>query len=272
MVEKIFFQSSMPRSGSTLLQNVLAQNPDIYSTPTSGMCEMMLNIRFTFTNSIEFMAEDQKIVELGKKGFYKESIFGYYNNIIDRKYVIDKSRGWGSCYDFLNYFYPNPKMIVMVRDLRGIVCSLEKKFRNNPNLSTMIQNWPELQGTTVDKRVDLFLSKVPPLSGPLDILYDIILRKIHKNLLFIRFEDFCSNPEKEIQKIYTYLEIPYYKHDFNNVEQFTKENDIFHRPFGDHEIRNKVEPVNENYTEILGSHNCEYIKEKYSWYYKAFKY
>jgi len=27
-MEQLFFQSSLPRSGSTLLQNILAQNPD----------------------------------------------------------------------------------------------------------------------------------------------------------------------------------------------------------------------------------------------------
>jgi sulfotransferase len=272
MVEKIFFQSSLPRSGSTLLQNVLAQNPDIYSTSTSGICEVLMNARQTITNSIEFLSQDQKIVEIGQKGFYKESIFGYYNNITNRKYVIEKSRGWGACYEFVDHFYPNPKMIVMVRDLRAIVSSLEKKFRQNPHIATGIQNWVDLQGTTVDKRVDLFLTKVPPLSAPLDIIYDIILRKISKNLLFIRFEDFCVDPEKEIQKIYKYLEISYYKHDFNNIEQFTKENDAFHRPFGDHEIRSKIEPVKEDYVRILGSHNCDYIKNKYQWYYTAFKY
>ena len=41
----IFFQSSMPRSGSTLLQNVLAQNPEIYATPTSGVLELVFSAR-----------------------------------------------------------------------------------------------------------------------------------------------------------------------------------------------------------------------------------
>lgn len=31
----------MPRAGSTLLQNVMAQNPDIYATPTSGLCDVL---------------------------------------------------------------------------------------------------------------------------------------------------------------------------------------------------------------------------------------
>jgi len=41
-MEKLFFQSSLPRSGSTMIQNLLSQNPDIYATPTSGCLELFV--------------------------------------------------------------------------------------------------------------------------------------------------------------------------------------------------------------------------------------
>ena len=43
-MEKIFFQSSLPRAGSTLLQNILGQNPNFYVTPTSGVLELLFSI------------------------------------------------------------------------------------------------------------------------------------------------------------------------------------------------------------------------------------
>ena len=49
MTEKIFFQSSLPRSGSTLLQNILAQNPDFYATPTSGVLELLYAARANYS-------------------------------------------------------------------------------------------------------------------------------------------------------------------------------------------------------------------------------
>ena len=61
----IFFQSSMPRAGSTLLQNILAQNPDIYATPTSGVLELTYAARSMFTESAEFKAQDTKTMEAG---------------------------------------------------------------------------------------------------------------------------------------------------------------------------------------------------------------
>lgn len=273
MVEKIFFQSSMPRAGSTLLQNIMAQNPDFYATPTSGICDILLNLKSNTSNSIEFKAQDQDLMEKGFKGMCDGLLHGFFNNITEKKYVLDKSRGWSVTYDFLNYFYPNPKIVIMVRDLRAIVSSLEKKFRENQHLEMGIQNWSEMRGTTTDKRVDIFLNQAPPLQAPIDIVYDVITRRIAQKCLFIKFEDLTQNPEKEIRKIYNYFELPYYNgHDFNNVEQATKENDIFYKPFGDHMIRGKIKPVENDYFKILGKHNCNYITNKHAWYYKAFNY
>ena len=272
MVNKIFYQSSLPRAGSTLLQNVLAQNPDIYGSGTSGLCELLLNARNIYSNNSEFKAQDEKLMEQGFKAFCKNGLYGFYNNITDRKYAIDKCRGWSVMYDFINWYDENPKIIIMIRDLRSIVSSLEKKFRQNQHISANIQNWESLSGTTVDKRVELFLTSIPPLALPLDVIYDIIVRKISNKCLFIKFEDLSLNPEIEIKKIYNYLEIPYFKHDFNNIQQFTKEDDSYYRPFGDHQIRNKIEPVQEEFTKILGKHNCNYIIDNYKWFYKAFNY
>ena len=45
-----------------------------------------------------------------------------------------------------------------------------------------------------------------------------------KNVLFIKYEDFVSNPSKIINKIYTFLNIPKYKHSFDIKNQFSINN------------------------------------------------
>ena len=52
-----------------------------------------------------------------------------------------------------------------------------------------------------------------------------------------------------MREIYKYTGLPYYKHDFNNIQQVTVENDI-ESIYGSHIIRSKVEPpiqLNRNY-------------------------
>ena len=43
--KRVYFLSGLPRSGSTLLANILAQHPEIYVTPTSGIVDMLVNVR-----------------------------------------------------------------------------------------------------------------------------------------------------------------------------------------------------------------------------------
>ena len=160
-MERLLHQSSLPRAGSTLLQNILAQNPDIYATPTSGVLELVFAARGNYTDSPEFKAQDAEVMKKAFLAFCTQGMKAYYEAITDQKYVIDKSRGWGIHYDFLNLLNPEPKIICMVRDLRDIFASMEKNYRKNPDKQDPILNWAQMSGTTVPKRIDIWAQNPP---------------------------------------------------------------------------------------------------------------
>ena len=270
-MEKIFFQSSLPRAGSTLLQNILGQNPDFYVTPTSGVLELLFAARSNYTNDNAFKAQDPELMKKGWLNFCRQGIEGFFNSITDKKYVVDKSRGWGIHYNFLNSFYPNPKIVCMVRDLRSVYASMEKNFRKNQDKDSGIVNWAEMKGTTTAKRVDHW-AQTPPIGIAVERLKQMIDEDIDKNILFIRFEDLTSNPESEFNKVYDFFGVDRYQHDFKNVEQLTQEDDTVHGIFGDHTIRKEVKPVPEQYNEYLGQELSQNIVNTYPWFYEYFNY
>ena len=271
MVEKLFFQSSLPRSGSTLLQNILAQNPDIYATPTSGVLELWYAARENYSTSPEFIAQDKDVMKKAFLSFLKEGTFGYYNAITDKKYVVDKSRGHGIHYDFINTFYPNPKVICMIRDLRDIFASMEGNFRKNPEKSSGIINWAQMSGTTVPKRVDIW-AQSQPVGLAIERLQEVIRFGNDAKILFIKYEDLCLRPDTEMIRIYQYLDIPYYKHNFDYIEQVTKEDDEVYGAFGDHVIRNELKLTPSKAKTLLGKQVCDWIYDNYRWFYEQFKY
>lgn len=271
-VERIFYNSSLPRSGSTLLQNVMMQNPKIYSTPTSGVGELLLSSRTIYSSGDAFKAQDPDEMKEAFRGFCKGGIYGYFNALTDRSYVLEKSRGWLGNFGFLEFFdVENPKIIVMVRDLRSIFSSMEKNYRKNPHKDPLIVNGLELKNMTTPARVNHY-SITPPIGPSLEWLFESIHQGYDKKIHFIKFEDFTINPEREIKKLYNYLDIPYYQHDFDNVEQLTQENDVIHGIFGDHKINNKISPVEEDYLDILGKPESDRIRDHYSWFYQRFNY
>jgi sulfotransferase len=270
-MSKIFFQSSLPRAGSTLLQNILGQNPDFYVTPTSGVLELLYIARQGYSNELSFKAQDKKQMDKAWLSFCRGGLEGYFKGLTNKKYVIDKSRGWAIHYNFLNSFYPNPKIICLVRDLRSIYSSMEKNYRKNPHIDAGIVDWNESKGISTSKRVDQW-SVSPPVGIALDRLEQTIREGLDKNMLFVKFEYLTSDPQIVMDKIYEFLEIDSFKHDFNNIKQVTQENDGFYGIFGDHTIRPQVLPVKEDYNEILGEELSNDIVNSYPWFYNYFQY
>jgi len=272
MVKNIFFNASLPRAGSTLIQNILMQNPDIYSTPTSGVIELLSTARTLYSNNDAFRAQDAKTMKSGFKNFCNKGFFGFYDGVTDRPYVMEKSRGWLGYQDFVEFFMgEKPKIVCMVRDLRSIFSSMEKNYRKNPDKDPNIVNTVELKNMTTTSRIDHY-SVSPPIGPSLEWLSETFQRKQDKDILFIRFEDLTLEPERELKKIYNYLELPYFEHDFNNVQQLTFENDVIHGIFGDHQIKPQVKPIKDDYIEILSQENCDRLRQHYDWYFTTFNY
>ena len=156
MERSYFFNSSLPRSGSTLISNLVAQNPDFYCTPTSGFLDLLFGARASFHQSPNFKTQDANLMDSAFLTFCRASMNGYFGALTNKPFVLDKSRAWSTNYGFANMFYPNPKIVCMVRDLRSIYASMEKNFRKNPHKENYVQNQNQLQGTTLRKRVDIW--------------------------------------------------------------------------------------------------------------------
>lgn len=273
MVEKIFFQSSMPRSGSTTFQNLLSENPDFYATSTSGLLELCFSARGAFSTSPEFKAQDQELMNKAFVGFCKDGIVGYANGLTNKKYLLDKSRGWGVYRGFLESFYPNPKIICMVRDLKDVVASYEKIYRKNSLKHDSIRNDLDARGTTVHKRVDEWMHPTNTIGRAVERIFEMIRLGYDDKILFVKYEDLCLYPDTEMIRIYDYLQVPHYSHDFDNIKQVTKEDDsIYGLGTGLHTIRPKLEIRQSDADKVLGKDISEWLYNNYKWYYQKFNY
>ena len=273
MVAKVFFQSSMPRSGSTIFQNIIGQNPDFYVTPTSGMLELVFGARANFSTSPEFKAQDAQLMEQGFINFCKQGMEGYFNGITDKKYIMDKSRGWGVYRPFLESFYPDPKVICLVRDLRSVVASYEKIYRKNPLKHDPIRDDSTGRGTIVHKRVDEWMAATNTIGRAVERIQESMRLGHDSKMLFVRYEDLCLNPEFEMRKVYEFLGLPQFEHDFDNIQQITKEDDEVYGLTSDlHTIRPSLSLNQPDFKQVLGVDICNWLYDTYKWYFDKFNY
>ena len=270
MAPRIAFQSSLPRSGSTLFSNIVGQNPDFHVTPTSGLLDLLYVARGQFSRGEEFKAQERGEMERAFAGFCRGGLEGYAAAVTDKPWLLDKSRGWGVHYAFLNAFYPDPKIVCMLRDPVDILCSMERNFRKASLQDPGLVNHSEMLNTSLEKRVDHWVDS-PPVGLAMERLLEILRQGIDQQMLFIRYEDLCANPRQELERYYAYLGLPYYEdHDFNNVDQITVEDDEVYGVFGDHTIRRQVQPQPSRALEVFGPDLHSWIRQRYEWFYQRF--
>lgn len=271
MPEQVFFQCSLPRTGSTLFQNLINQNPDFYASGNNGLLGLLKATNVNYLNSPEFKAQDSAIMQKAFQGFCKSSIHGFYNAITDKKYALDKSRGNFANYKMIRAYYPDPKIVCFVRSIPDIFASLEKLFRNNQHRSSILVDQAAMQGTTTFKRVNIWHQSNLKM---MDYFYGNIANGLDKKMLFIKYESFCLHPEKELNRFYNFLNVSPFKHDFNNITQTIKENeDVYEENYpGLLKIRPQLSIVQADVKKILGEDIVAWIKDNYISYDDYFGY
>lgn len=269
----IFFNSSMPRSMSTLLQCILEQNPSIKATQTDPVLEYLYGARLNYSNTPESKAMDKTLATNTWRGFCWGGLEGYTKAYSNKEHTCIKTRGAAIHYNWFKSFMPyEPKMICMVRNLKSIAASMEKIFRKNQESHQSIVDHSKMKGTSTFKRVQEWLSSIP-IGLALERLHQCFLEGIHQNVLYVKAEDLTTTPEDIVRGIYEYLEIQNFSHDFNNIEQTIKEDDsVYGLTLDLHSIRKEIKPVKEDYEEILGKDICDWIDKNFYGYQKQFNY
>jgi sulfotransferase len=260
-MKTFYFISGLPRSGSTLLCNILHQNDDLFvSKATSGCHDVLFNIRNQWDKLIEHQAEGVNYDQL------RRVLQGALNNYhsTEKDIVIDKGRGWLSLIEMIKFILPNQKLkvIVPVRNLTEIFSSFEKLWRKSTGFSQWnFEQNDYFNAQTVEGRCEIWASQNQTVGLAYNRVKDSISRGYKNDLCFVEFDELTSRPEQTLKIIYDYLDLPYFNHNFDNVQQVTAEDDIgVHRIPDLHKIRPQVQPMPHDGKKILG----ETLYNKYS--------
>jgi sulfotransferase len=233
-MKSYYFISGLPRSGSTLLSAILKQNPDFYadiSSPLEKITESVINDISDSENNFLIDEEHRKNIMTG--------IFeGYYKNI-NKPIIFDTSRKWTRKTNFLKFLFPNTKIICLVRDIISILNSFEMISSKNP-----------FHRNILTKKNDNIFSRCYSMVDDSDgIIADpwLFLQEGYAlnpdMILFVEYEDLCKDPESTMKKIYEFIDIPYYFHNFSNIEYSNESFDNACNLKGLHTVRKEV-----NYT------------------------
>ena len=253
MEKEIHFVCGLPRSGSTLLCNLLAQHPDVHATPTSACHESLFVLRNSWNQWLEHKASKELADDKNLQRVLHAMIHAYHDT--DKPVVIDKGRGWTSLLELAEFALgKKAKVLVPVRNISQIVASMEKLHRKSAHNKQDRGDYINAQ--TVKGRANEVLSKDGVLGLAYNRLQDVAQRGLSDRLLLVEFDALTSKPKEVMDEVWTFLGMTAPEHNFDNVEQVTYEDDSVHG-LDLHNIRSKIEPVEDDSTKILGTQVCQ---------------
>ena len=265
MDRPLHFVSGLPRSGSTLLMNVLGQNPSLYVTPTSGLVHLMRQVIHRWPTTKEFRSQGLENVKPFVLSGLQGLAYGFYQNQFDQgQTVFDKSRGW------LQYIEPleeildrRVKIISMVRDVRAIAASFEKLYRTRGIEHRLPRGRAAAAATNIEQRARHLLAANQVVGRSLWRVRDA-LDRCPDRLLIIPYRHFTSHPRETLATIHQAFDLPPFDYDPDHVAQVTHEDDNYNgRKL--HTIRPKIEtPPAQPWRGILPDPLCEQLEHEFA--------
>ena len=224
----------LPRAGSTLASNILAQNPAFSVLHTSPLPMLLDHFANGATDAPEI------------KGMLARDVAGTDQRIWDTARAMmeafsdtsgvafDKNRLWNVHQFTLAKLYPRAKLIVCVRNLCAIFGSTEKQWRRNPLLRVP-------PGLTMRARMENQFSRDGLIGSSLTGIEDLLLAD-NPNVFWMAYEALTQNPGMVMQRLYDFLGEPFFEHDFERIKNTAVDPDWLYLGKFPHEGKGKVKP------------------------------
>jgi sulfotransferase len=268
MSPKFVGVTGLPRAGSTLLCQLLAQHPEIQCEGfSSPLCNTLLGIRRMVSDDTFFLSQldpsfERSYAHLSSamRGYLR----GWYHDC-KLPVVVDKNRAWLHAIEMLLHLEPEAKLIVCLRELGQVYGSIEAQHQRTILLDFIdhLADYDRLG------RADMLFAKDKAIGAPLISLHAVLdlPKAVQDRLYFLRFEDLMANPVACMSHVYTWLGVAPFQIDPERIAAGTRESDSHYRmkylharvtgirPPGRHEIPQRIQA---------------HITAAWSWYYQLY--
>jgi sulfotransferase len=257
--------SGLPRSGTTLLANVLAQHPDIYVSGTSALPLCIEAIQNTISGAPEVQADLANVPGAYERylAAMRGFIDGWYADR-DETHVIDKGRGWIMHRALLDQIAPGSALIICVRDPRDVVASIERQHRK-----TAVFNSPLTR--TIYESAELLMQPDGMVGGPMRFCEDLLRRNL-PGVVWVRYESLVTDPTTTIARVHQAIGCKSFGHDFSNVDNTASDLDALHLNKFLHDGAGEIKPTGRNWQDAIDFDLAAKIAGRYPLFMQTFAY
>lgn len=241
--KNIIYVTGMPRSGSTLLCQMLSMHSLIGSSGhSSPLCQVMNQLRQQLSSNEFLLSQLDCDFEQGYRrllGLYRGMLNGWFSDS-EQSTVVDKNRGWLMQIETIAKLDPDFKMLVCVREPGQIYGSIEAQHQK-----TLLLDFPDnLAALSRHARADKLFASDGVIGAPLKAIEAIqdIPEALQTRLFFVVFEHLMQDTESLMQEIYDWLKLPANPIDPDQLAVKPHESDSYYRFKYPHKTRSSITP------------------------------
>jgi len=186
-----------------------------------------------------------------------DSVYDNYYKDWPQRIIIDRGPvTTPGNFEVMQKHFKRPfKCIVLLRDLMDVLASYMKWYTENPDAFV---NRFNLQ--TDEEKLGMIMNKDGAVAKDLEAIKNAF--NYPDICHFVKYDDLVAQPEQEIRKVYQFMNLPYFNHKFEDLQQV----EVNGMKYDDtivgknmHNIRSVVRKVNNPYIDKIP----ERIRQKY---------
>jgi sulfotransferase len=260
--------AGLPRAGSTLLCQLLAQHPEINCEGhSSPLCNTLLGIRRMISDDSFFLSQLDNSFD-ASYGHLTTAMQGFlrgWSEGCKEKVVVDKNRAWLHAVELLLHLEPDAKLIICVRELGQIYGSIEAQHQR----TILVDFIDHLADYDRMGRADMLFAKDKAIGAPLISLHAVadLPKKVQEHLFFVRFEDLIEQPVAVMSHLYAWLGVSPYQINPAKLVKGVQESDSHYRMKYSHKQSDRI--VKPKGHEIQPRIQAQ-IETAYVWFYQQF--
>jgi sulfotransferase len=260
--------AGLPRSGSTLLCQLLGQHPQIHSEGhSSPLCSALLRMRHGISDDDFFLSQLDADFEhayahlqAATRGFVR----GWYAEC-DKPVVIDKNRGWLRNFEYLLAVEPEARLLVCVRELGQIYGSVEAQHQR-----TILIDFPD-HTANHDRynRADALFAKDGVIGNPLRALEAVqdLAVAVQQRIHLVIFERLMRDPLAVMAEVYEFIGADAHRFDPSRLTVHAHESDSHYRYKYPHRRHASIVPPPRH---LIPARIQGEIERTYAWFYEHF--
>ena len=260
--------TGLPRAGSTLLCQLLAQHPEIHCDGRSSpLCNTLLGIRRLVSDDQFFLSQLDTAFDTsyGHLASAMGSFLRGWHHDCQSPVVIDKNRAWLRAVELLLHLEPEAKLVVCLRDLGQIYGSIEAQHQR----TILVDFIDHLADYDRFGRADALFMNDKAIGAPLSFLHAVtdLPKDVQDHLYYVRYEDLIDRSAACMAHLYDWLGVSAFDIDLQNLKIGVPESDSYYRMKYRH---TQAERIVSPQRHELPPRIQKLIQTAYPWYYQTF--